>query len=212
MRRKATLLTATVAALAAMLVVATPGGAATLHLRTDGYYLYTDVLYTGAAGEANHLVVGGQGGHVVLLRDPNIPISAAPFAPPYVDANPNDGLFGRDGELPVYAGFSCSAPTGRGHAMCVATPGSTCNEGGCQNDNADLWRFHVAYFNLGDGNDSITLLPASMASTVFAGSGGDTLDTRNKVSDYIDCGDGADVVTADKSDRVASTCETVTRG
>jgi hypothetical protein len=57
---------------------------------------------------------------------------------------------------------------------------------------------------------SITGLLSAVVSTIDAGTGNDSLRTLNGTTDLVDCGAGADAVTADAFDEL-SNCETVTR-
>jgi hypothetical protein len=218
--------------LVAAFVMCAPAGAATLKpfhnydgVRNDHW----EAVYV-AGAEANHVTLGGmasirenapklsgQGGSVYVLRDPNVPISAPPFEPPYVDTDPTHLVnallrvqYGETPVMPFRTSFNCMAPHGRGQGLCVAIPGTWCNDGGCfTREDA---HFEVADLSLGAGNDSATLLPGSSHVSVLSGAGNDTLDTRNGAPDDIDCGDGVDSVAAEWADNVAADCETVTRG
>jgi Ca2+-binding RTX toxin-like protein len=63
--------------------------------------------------------------------------------------------------------------------------------------------------NGGNGNDSIT--PGAGKDKVAANGGNDTISARDRTRDTIDCGAGRDKVTADRTDKVSSNCEYVTR-
>jgi Ca2+-binding RTX toxin-like protein len=61
----------------------------------------------------------------------------------------------------------------------------------------------------GAGHDAIS--PGAGNDRVNGGSGGDTINARDGERDRVDCGSGRDRVYADRTDRVASNCERVTR-
>jgi hypothetical protein len=194
--------------LLATLALCAPAGAAKLYPLMDQYWTWTNVIYQAESGETNHVVVAGQGPHVVLVRDPNIPIRTHPF---YAGNDPDPNRVLRDVQserVPVRVAFNCVAPTNRGQGLCSVIPGSGCNDGGCFIESA----FHEIFIDVGAGDDSVTLVPGSSAASVRGGPGNDTLDTRNGAVDYVDCGDGLDTLAADKVDNLFAGCETVTRG
>lgn len=65
------------------------------------------------------------------------------------------------------------------------------------------------YLNGGGGNDRIT--GGAGADKVSAGAGADTVSVRDGVKDTVNCGNGRDVVKADRRDSVARNCENVSR-
>jgi Ca2+-binding RTX toxin-like protein len=201
--------------LLAGLAMCVPAGAATL----KPYHHYDGVRYDDwqavyvAGAEANHVTLGGQGGRIYVLRDPNVPITTPPLEPPYVSKDPWDTIYfvtGLGETAPFRTSFNCTAPRGKGQGLCIATPGTRCNDGGCYT-RTDT-RFSRAVVSLGSGNDAATLLQGSSMVSVIGGAGNDTLDTRNGANDIVDCGDGVDVVAADPADGVFANCEVVTRG
>jgi hypothetical protein len=218
MRRSA--ITASLTALAAMLALAPAAGAARLQVTPQwvlidpwgGGYYENFVTYAAASGEANRLVVGGQGGHVITLYDPGTPMSPQMSgALPKVDPD----VLVDNTNVPVSEAYSCSAPTSKSYGACTATPGYRCyfdemfRDCGRFNRGTHFLRIEIA---LGDLRDTVRLLPGSALAVVSTGSGNDSVDSRNRVADRVDCGAGADTVVADAKDVVYSTCETVTRG
>jgi hypothetical protein len=128
--------------------------------------------------------------------------------PSELDVPMPDGRFVED-PPPLWASFNCFAPTGRGHAGCATTYGHHwCNSNGCPAELgfAEMWVW------LGDAGDSVTLLPGSIDTKLSAGGGNDVLDTRNGVRDTVSCGEGVDVLRADRGDEADLSCETVTYG
>jgi Ca2+-binding RTX toxin-like protein len=74
------------------------------------------------------------------------------------------------------------------------------------------------YVNGGDGNDRLVtgagddeLVAGPGVDDVDAGSGGDKIDVRDGLRDTVSCGDGADTVTADEFDALATDCEGAAR-
>lgn len=73
--------------------------------------------------------------------------------------------------------------------------------------------------NGGDGDDTLNgddgndvLFGAAGADVLDGGSGNDDLRARDGATDRVTCGDGSDTVSADESDAVDASCETVSRG
>lgn len=64
---------------------------------------------------------------------------------------------------------------------------------------------------LNGGNGKDYLIGDSGTDTLVGGSGDDTIETFDGEADAIDCGPGADVVTADSRDLINSNCENVTK-
>ncbi|MCW2958210.1 MAG: calcium-binding protein, partial [Solirubrobacterales bacterium] len=62
----------------------------------------------------------------------------------------------------------------------------------------------------GPGNDRMNGNDGT--DTLLGGDGDDTIDARDKSIDIVICNAGNDSVKADRFDRVAPSCETVTRG
>ena len=212
------------AVLLAGLATCAPAGAARLFVDVNQFDSARYAKYY-AGGEANHVTLGGARGHAYVVQDPNVPITTAPFDPPRVDTNPAHvldavpyilgGSTGPPG--PVWAGYNCVSPRGRGQGICLATPGTVCTMGGCAT-HSDV-RFRGAVLGLGGGDDTATLLQGSSTLeangsivVIFADAGNDTLDTRNRGHDIVRCGDGTDTVAADREDDVFPDCEIVTRG
>jgi hypothetical protein len=211
------------AAILAVLVVsgAAPGsaGAATLWVEEECYLppgwlecgTRHNVVYT-ADSEVNRVVVAGRRPYAVALRDPGVVIESGghPGVPPMTDPHvppTEDDLFD---PVPFEATWQCSSPVGKGHAFCFGTPGEVCAlYNPCF---TDLATFGLIKLALGDGADTLTVVQGALEAVVTAGAGNDTIDVRNKAVDRVDCGDGADSVTADVHDVVASNCEGVSRG
>ena len=113
-----------------VLVVCAPAGAATLGPQYDYCYGETcsrSAVFT-SSSVVNKLVVAGQGKDRVVLRDPNVAISTPAerdvprFDERLVGSTEYWLLNGRVA-APVWATFNCIAPSGRGNAACIATPG-----------------------------------------------------------------------------------------
>jgi hypothetical protein len=211
--------TISLAVLSVAFAVASPATAATLQMErvwfddpeqldTCGYNDYSPtgcygwyehyVTYT-AGAERNNVTVGGEGTEVIVLRDPNVPISAGPESLPDV-GDPVAYLDSGYGSL-VYRSWGCYSPQGRGNALCVGTPGD-----------AGLASFDKFTILLGGGDDQLTLLRGSIPTHVFTNSGNDTIDSRNNTIDRIACGTGVDTVLTDGADSIAADCENVKRG
>lgn len=60
---------------------------------------------------------------------------------------------------------------------------------------------------LGDGADTLDASAATVAFSVWGGSGDDTLRMRNGLTEYVSCGSGADSGSVDGDDTLASDCE-----
>jgi hypothetical protein len=201
--------------LLASLASSAPAGAATLRPEQNQWDSRWFIVYE-AGPEANHVKLTGYGGHVFYLQDPNVAIATRTLEPPAVTTV---GL----GDLPVYLPvrqtYNCVSPRGRGDAICVATAGTGCSDGGCYSEADPFFRWTT--LSLGAGDDQANLLAGSAKSEsatelgwtvrLFAGPGNDRLDTRNNAPDIIDCGDGTDTVTADFKDSEFVGCETITR-
>jgi hypothetical protein len=186
---------------------AAPAGAATLspesHYEMGEFsFSYAEFISTSVP---NKLAIGGEGAQsLIVVRDPNVVIST----PSELDVPMPDATF-VEFPPPLWASYNCFAPTGRGYGACVETYGhQTCNSGGCPGalGFAELWVW------LGDAGDSVTLLPGSIDTKLSAGGGNDVLDTRNGVRDTVSCGEGVDVLRADRGDEADLSCETVTYG
>jgi hypothetical protein len=208
-----------IAVMAAIPIVASSASAATLSLDTvwfddpeqldtcglndyspTGCYGWYEHYVTYAAGpERNNVTIGGEGTEVIVLRDPNVPISAGPQPLPDV-GDPLAYLDGGYGTL-VYRSWGCSSPQGRGNAVCAGTPGDS-----------GLASFDKFTILLGGGDDQLTLLRGSIPTHVFTNSGNDTIDSRNNTIDRIACGAGVDTVLTDGADAIAADCENVERG
>ena len=164
--------------------------------------------YIADPGEVNHVTVASNayGMYLGVVRDPNIPMR------PSYGAAATDPTQLPDGVVQG-AAWGCTAPTGKGTGICVATPGNNCWSGGCSNDplGEGVWsRFNV---QLGGGNDSFTSpRGVTLTTELDMGPGDDTVDVRNNVRDHVHCSDGYDTVVADTSDEVFPSCEVVTKG
>ena len=197
----------TLAPLAVALMGAPPAGAATLSPEVE-YFFGEPCCYSvvfRSTSVPNKLVIGGAGSELVVVRDPNVPIST----PAAIDVpEPAPEYIGDEVPTPLWTSMNCVAPTHWGHAACAITPGrGPCNTGGC-------WfttEYFVLHIWLGADDDTVTLLPGSIDTEVSTGAGNDTLDTRNRVEDTVSCGEGVDVVIADQADRLGSSCEVVRR-
>jgi len=90
------------------------------------------------------------------------------------------------------ADFVCGGP---GADSIAALDGNDAVLAGAGNDTLDG----------GTGNDELRGGPGS--DSIFGGSGDDRLYARDLVPDYVECGEGYDVVVADPVDTVAADCE-----
>jgi Ca2+-binding RTX toxin-like protein len=124
----------------------------------------------------------------------------------------NDNINGGDGNDTLYGDGSC--PKGATTALYCSTA-ETSSDG---NDNIDGGAGNDTIYG-GGGMDNITadggadvIVGGSGADTISGGTGNDTIYGVDGTKDTIACGDGYDVVFADKIDSVNSNCEKVVRG
>jgi Ca2+-binding RTX toxin-like protein len=158
------------------------------------------VVYT-AGAERNNVTLGGEGTEAIVLRDPNVPIAAGGEDDNVVGDPTSYPYYLENWEVPIGRSWRCLSPQGRGNGLCV---GTSSDDG--------IASFDRLTIVLDGGDDKLTLMRGSMPAHVFAGSGNDTIDSRNNTVDQIDCGDGADAVATDGLDAIATSCENVTRG